>query len=479
MAILIKKAEKSYPAELLRGVAAIDQKWWGIAVLQKGGTLFHLEGVVGQDDTEPLTFEEFSETLKPFVKTAMLTAIGTTPIEDSDLQPFSLLGTVENSTLLAMIDGPFDKWKMVGKSNHRQFVDAFLRPKMERLFKKCGEDLPKFLNELRDEDFDLQMQEQCEPGGTIALLAKTGEPFYFTKNPEAKKHDWGFSTSLLGMTAESKPEEKPLSKIAQMKAALMAKGTGPQPEVKPAEKPVETPAVGDPKPSEEPGKKTQVDAIAQLEANKLTDADKTWVRPKADMKPNKVRDMYSRLVQHAGIKPFTGDMKTWPPVQVTKNFYNVNHTKLVQVAAPGAEQKYQPFQQEEPKTAIGDALKKAQEATKPAEKEKPKSVLMTIPVLSPESLKRLTEIKKTLQPAITDEELQKLEKKHSNFFNLGYSYEELEKMPFTNLEMICEDPKAGAVLAWTLLNKARELTRVLGKKLPEHIADVMKNRHVA
>lgn len=454
MAIFTKLKGHVFPTTLLDAAAKFEQKAWGVAVL-KDGDLVPLTASVTKAE-EAISTAEFAPIQEQYKDIHLLLTMdgGTNTILEEDLQPFQLLTKNKQVLLVGALDGEFPQYALAGSSrtNHANMVEKFLRPKLERLFKKSGEGMASLMEEVRGEDFKADVENACYPGGTVVLLANDGsEPVIITKNANAKRFPFGFLTNTFGLKEDTFPPkaEGGLSKLAQLRAARAAATpapTGPSKEDIKAE----------PTPAGEP--KSMPDAVAQTESDKKEDF--VWVVPKEGTSAKNKGKWYYKVCSFLQIPIPEGAKEKNTPLKVPLAYFKATiHNSSTIVAAP---QHYVPLAPPEAEPGkVGDLGEKIKEAA--AKDTSSKHIpLEVIPVLS-NTTKEWLRKGLTLQPKMSAESIQALEKKHANFFEISHKWNEICEWPFANFVALAEDKAAVALLCWTLAAKLRNIEPALSK----------------
>jgi hypothetical protein len=189
------------PKGYLKRACAVNQSFWGIAYPEDGKLQMDLAG-------EQPTVETVSENLEIYKDYPVVFHLGSAPKDHSPdiMQPHVLLGPVENPLMVGFLDGDFSAYedKAQPKLDGAYLcVHKRLKPKLEKLFKLCGNDLKKLIDEIdADNDFEIDMDKLSGVHGNIVLVTATGECMEFVKNDNAENFDWGWASQNYGYTGE-------------------------------------------------------------------------------------------------------------------------------------------------------------------------------------------------------------------------------------------------------------------------------------
>lgn len=115
---------------------------------------------------------------------------------DEDLQPIVVLEDEGDPILVAFLEGDFPGGppKTV-HSNEYHLVDGYLAEKMEALWDLCDGDMEKMMAMMDKPATRKEMQNTWGAGGgTIVLMAVTGDMVVFSQNPDRIEGEWGWAS---------------------------------------------------------------------------------------------------------------------------------------------------------------------------------------------------------------------------------------------------------------------------------------------
>lgn len=250
--IVLKNKNEAIPEESLKSFLEKNKSCSGMAlVLKDDDGSMHL---MAQSDAKATTIENLNSLQETFADDAVILFFGNNTkgeMKDTDTQPYIALGTKEEPELVVFLDGQFEMTNKETDLYSPPFFafNAYLKSKLEMMYKLSGKDLGKLLKKVQDKAFNEEINELCGDRGQITLLFKSGEIISFSdKNPDLLKADWGWSSHHHGTLA--KAEAKPLSKLEKAQAFIAAGATGVKRKLtSDAPKPTETPSA---KPPEKP-----------------------------------------------------------------------------------------------------------------------------------------------------------------------------------------------------------------------------------
>ena len=171
-----------------------------------------------------------------------------------DRQPSVLVRNSKDQPVLAVcMQGDFSPYHDEKSAHSDEFhaLNKYFRPKLQKIFSLCKEDVAPFLDELRDTVMVEELSTKTFLGeGSIEVLAITGEVFAFANDSKRKEFKWGFTTDTLGHSESEYPvPEKPKGGLAQSLGLpgftpkkTEAPKAKPEPETKQVIKPPITPA---------------------------------------------------------------------------------------------------------------------------------------------------------------------------------------------------------------------------------------------
>jgi hypothetical protein len=233
--IIRKDAGQVMPIDYIEKACAANQSFWGVAFPSTGKLSYDLAG-------EKPTPEIVDENQKAFQEYPVVLYLGSASKDYSpDIQqPFVLLGPVEDPLMVGFLDGDFKNYEDKANPKHTGeyiCVQRYLKPKLEKLFRLCGNDLSKLVEEINADDFETDMDRTYGIHGTVVLLTATGECFEFAKNTNQQNYPWGWTSQNYGYTEEEPAKMEPTpavrqSNLLKLKAAVAEKKTAPSNVVK-------------------------------------------------------------------------------------------------------------------------------------------------------------------------------------------------------------------------------------------------------
>ena len=173
-----------------------------------------------------------------------------------DRQPFVLVRNSKDQPILAVcMQGDFRPYYDEKSAHTDEFhaLNKYFRPKLQKIFSLCKEDIPQFLDELRDPVMVEELSTKTFLNqGSVEILTITGEIFSFANDDKRKEFKWGFTTDTLGHDESEYPvPEKAKGGLAEAlsglpgfkpKAKTEAPKAKPEPETQQVVKPAPVPA---------------------------------------------------------------------------------------------------------------------------------------------------------------------------------------------------------------------------------------------
>lgn len=364
--ILIKNKDQVIPEAYLKMVQKEYPSLMGLATVVDGKLLSNStsikEGVI-----DP---ESISDTQTELKDKTIVFFLGKTDHEplDDDKQPYTLLSTNAGDALVVgFLTGEFPGLYQIESTKSDKFflAEEFLKPTFEKNYNLVGQDFTKFVDDLRTKLTQLSIHAQMGEGSCITLLLHTGELLTFKKNIKTTStFPWGHTSNTLGYTeVPPKSEEPPKTNKLSL--------TG---------KPKTVPIIAQKEPvlDKQPTTATAIPANAGDEF--------IMIFPPPGMKDHKlIQKWYDK---HCGHKP--SDWKNKPAVKVKK-------TRAVQILkSEGAIKEFSDL-----RDYLLDAGQLGEElgpvvypsGVSPKGVEKPASTLASRPIIPPDQLKKLLEMK--------------------------------------------------------------------------------------
>ena len=149
------------------------------------------------------SIEEFKKIMEVFKDYAIMYFFGyDAEYLTDDRQPFVLVRNSKDQPILAVsMQGDFSPYHDEKSAHTDEFhaLNKYFRPKLQKIFSLCKEDVTQFLNELREEVMINELSTKTFIGsGSVEVLAITGETFSFSNDDKRKEFNWGFTTDTLG-----------------------------------------------------------------------------------------------------------------------------------------------------------------------------------------------------------------------------------------------------------------------------------------
>jgi len=156
--------------------------------------------------------EEFKRIMEVFKDYATICFFGyDAEYLTDDRQPFVLVRNSKDQPVLAVcMQGDFSPYHDEKSAHSDEFhaLNKYFRPKLQKIFSLCKEDIPQFLDELRDPVLVDELSTKTFLNqGSIEVLSITGEVFSFVRDDKRKEFKWGFTSDTLGHDESEYPEK--------------------------------------------------------------------------------------------------------------------------------------------------------------------------------------------------------------------------------------------------------------------------------
>lgn len=210
--IILRKDQKlSIPGGVLGKAISLYKTGFGVSVVDPNSNKL----IVLRKDHAP-TVEQFTKMLTAFKDNCLLISMmeAEEKLLETDVQPFTLLTNKEGEAqLVGYFDGGFDAFHKAGSThtNEYLFVENHFRKELADKYAEVNGDIKKFMDLVRNPEYMGEMKGYCAPSNSIVLHAVTGEVVTVSKDTNATKTPYGWTTSLMGMTlaGTDAPAEEP------------------------------------------------------------------------------------------------------------------------------------------------------------------------------------------------------------------------------------------------------------------------------
>lgn len=218
------------------------------------------------DETPEALFSFLKGILRAQRKKARMLVFHALPEEfdEGEVQPYFLRDGKNNPILAFALEGDFPGRDLDGSSEMLGLVSEYLGPKIEEMYRFCGNQINKTVNWLKSDSFDKDLKNTFSHRAEFVFFPHDGEPFALGENEIGLVSSWGTCSNTYGYTEAvieaASPEVKEPSKskfadtsdddVKPVKAETKVddKGIHHMPEPKPG---VITPQV-EPKPVSDP-----------------------------------------------------------------------------------------------------------------------------------------------------------------------------------------------------------------------------------
>jgi hypothetical protein len=280
------------PVGYFERACKVNSSFWGLAFPAEGKLMYEIA------DEKPSS-AILAENQRAFQENTVLFHLGNAPdgFPPEIQQPFVLLTLPDNEhepILVALLDGDFksfeDKKEKPGWTGEALCVEKYLKPKLQKLFRLCDNDLSKVIAEMQEADFETDMDRCYGIYGSITFLAATGECFEFVKNDDAKEYPWGFVSNSYGWldedvaakaaAAQTTNKSKLIKAVQDKKATVQPPG--------PKDNVVTLPVVAAPGPNEPPAGRDGTTCVLMRCPKNMTKrkVKKHWFKTFAGYLPN-------------------------------------------------------------------------------------------------------------------------------------------------------------------------------------------------
>lgn len=408
-----------------------DAKAFGVAVVNDGKIT--VDSSIYDSDNPPMTTADLKELLDQFKNSVAVLWTSKDETHEDDVQPFQVLvDKDDNPNLVMFVTGEYPGSRQTDStlSDGYWLAEKQVAPYVLKMARGIETDMSKLLNEFNDELNQNILKNMITGTGSLTFVCDSWDPITISKGEGTSSFGWGWVSDTLGYK-----ETPPASVVEQPKAttggllkrnrSILSSNAPPAAQPDPA--PLKPGAVEGPKVPDKATPKTDIEAAHAELAERETEHQ--MIGPPKELKGKSRKNWFQQNCQFVPTNFFEETAVAPAKKTVAKDFKDI---KVTSTHVP------------DPKTNAPDDDAIAGISDQHAIKLKANLV----------NLDRN-------HKAMPDDpkQIQALEAKHGNFFTtIGQDETYLDGKPFEWYHELAKlDPKAVALVAFTLKSRIREL----------------------